>query len=142
MRVKLKASWLGLASVLALTLAGASLVDKPLAAPAERHLPELIPAGSLLVVQASDFSSLVHDWNDSPEKQLWLASSNYAAFSRSRLYLRLGDAQGEFATAAGLPPDMSLPRRPTHLSGHQFGPQYVGEFPRSRTDRHGRPSPL
>jgi len=40
------------------------------------------------------------------EKRVWLASDNYAEFSRSRLFGRLGDAQNEFAAAAGLPPDM------------------------------------
>ncbi|MGH9538405.1 MAG: hypothetical protein ACRD3H_10790, partial [Terriglobales bacterium] len=38
----------------------------------------------------------------------WLASSNYEVFSRSRLLLRLRDAGRQFATAAGLPPDMNF----------------------------------
>ena len=36
------------------------------------------------------------------------ASANYAAFSRSRLFLRLEAAFDEFSTAAGAPPDMAL----------------------------------
>ncbi len=43
-----------------------------------------------------------------PQKQAWLGSSNYEVFSRSRLLLRLRDAGKQFATAAGLPPDMNL----------------------------------
>jgi hypothetical protein len=50
----------------------------------------------------------VADWNRSPEKQAWLVSSNYEVFSRSRLLLRLRDAGKQFASAAGLPPDMDF----------------------------------
>ena len=67
-----------------------------------------VPAGALLYLQAKDFSSLLSDWNASPQKQAWLASSNYEVFSRSRLLLRLRDAGRQFATAAGLPPDMNF----------------------------------
>src|SRR5208282_419972 len=45
---------------------------------------------------------------DSREKTKWLASDNYQVFSRSRLFLRLQEAQTQFATAAGAPPDMAL----------------------------------
>ena len=68
----------------------------------------LLPAGAALVLQAKDLSSIVADWNSSSEKAKWLASDNYAAFSRSRLFLRLTEAYGEFATAAGVPVDMTL----------------------------------
>ena len=108
MRTRPKALWLGLAGLLALVMAGAALVPRPVSGPGVRPLPEVIPPGPLLVLQASDFSSLVHDWNESPEKRLWLESSNYAAFSRSRLDLRLREAQSEFAAVAGVSPDMSL----------------------------------
>ena len=37
-----------------------------------------------------------------------MGSSNYEVFSRSRLLLRLKDAGKQFATAAGLPPDMNF----------------------------------
>ncbi len=53
-------------------------------------------------------SSLLADWNRSPQKQAWLGSSNYEVFSRSRLLLRLNDAGKQFAAAAGLPPDMNF----------------------------------
>jgi hypothetical protein len=66
------------------------------------------PAGSLLYVQAKNFSSLLSDWNDSPEKQQWVKSANYAVFSNSRLLLRLKAASDQFSAAAELPPDANF----------------------------------
>ncbi len=71
-------------------------------------LAKLMPAGPLLYVESADFAALLQDWNSSAEKQNWLASDNYQVFSRSRLFLRLQEAQEEFAVAAGAPPDMAL----------------------------------
>ena len=76
----------------------------PAAAPLSRY----VPSGALLYLQAKDFSSLLADWNASPQKRQWLQSSNYEVFSRSRLFLRLQEAGGQFAAAAGLPPDMNF----------------------------------
>ncbi len=67
-----------------------------------------VPPSPLLVLEARDFHTLVADWNASREKQAWLGSDNFQVFSRSRLYLRLGDARNEFAAAAGVPPGMDL----------------------------------
>jgi hypothetical protein len=67
-----------------------------------------MPSGAQLYIESPDFAGLLHDWNTSPEKQLWLKSDNYEGFSRSRLFGRLGDAQGEFAGAAGQQPDMAF----------------------------------
>jgi hypothetical protein len=74
----------------------------------EAPLSQYVPAGAVLYLQAKDFSSLLADWNGSTQKQAWLMSSNYEVFSRSRLLLRLHDAGKQFATAAGLPPDMKF----------------------------------
>lgn len=71
-------------------------------------LSHLVPAGPLLYLEARDFGSLLKDWDGSDEKRLWLASDNYQVFSRSRLFLKLKQAQTEFAAAAGVPPDMDL----------------------------------
>ena len=76
--------------------------------PPEPPLSRNMPAGAVLYLQAKDFSSLLADWQASPQKRMWLGSSNYEVFSRSRLFLRLRDASRQFATAAGLPPDMSF----------------------------------
>ena len=73
--------------------------------PEPPKLSRYVPCGALLYLQAKDLSVLLADWNGSGEKQLWLKSSNYEAFSRSRLFLRLADANTEFARAAGIPTD-------------------------------------
>ena len=88
-----------------LALALWAFVESPTPGPG---LAAYIPSGPLLVLEARDFGGLLKDWNASREKPAWMASSNYAVFSRSRLFVRLGDAQTEFAAAAGLPPDMDL----------------------------------
>ncbi len=72
------------------------------------ELPALLPEGALLSIEARDFAGLVHDWNTSAEERAWLAGDNYAAFSNSRLFARLSQAQDEFSAAAGLPADDSL----------------------------------
>jgi hypothetical protein len=72
------------------------------------ELPSLLPEGALLSIEARDFGSLLHDWNTSEEKRAWLTSDNHAAFSTSRLFTRLSQAQDEFSAAAGLPADGSL----------------------------------
>jgi hypothetical protein len=85
---------------------------KPLAtalAPAvPSPLPGFMPPGVALYIEAKDFSGLLAEWNASPEKQQWLRSDNCEVFSRSRLLLRLADARKEFASAAGVSPDMNL----------------------------------
>jgi hypothetical protein len=62
----------------------------------------------MLYLEAQDFSSLLSDWNSSPQKKQWIKSDNYEVFSRSRLFLRLQGAGEQFAAAAGLPPDMDF----------------------------------
>ena len=77
-------------------------------APPQPALSTYMPAGALLYLEAKDFSGLVSDWNSSPQKRTWVESDNYEVFSRSRLFLRLKGAGGQFAAAAGLPPDMNF----------------------------------
>ncbi len=71
-------------------------------------LARLVPAGPLLYLEAKNFAALLSDWNGSDEKRLWQGSDNFQVFSRSRLHLKLQQAQTEFAAAAGVPPDMDL----------------------------------
>src|SRR6266702_1286882 len=78
-------------------------------APAEEPaFSRYCPAGALLYLQAKDFSSLLAEWNDSPQKRQWVKSANYEVFSNSRLVLRLKSAGDQFAAAAGLPPDAAF----------------------------------
>ncbi|MGH9676349.1 MAG: hypothetical protein ACRD36_04545, partial [Candidatus Acidiferrum sp.] len=70
-----------------------------------RPLSNLVPQGALLYLEAKDFSGLLQEWEASPEKRIWLTSENYSIFSQSRLFLRLHDAQQEFAAATGVPAD-------------------------------------
>ena len=79
-----------------------------LAQPAPAPLASIFPAGALVYLEAKDLSSLLADWNASVEKRAWLESANYQVFSRSRLFLKLTEAQAEFATAAGVPVDYAL----------------------------------
>lgn len=92
----------------AVAAALAAMMFWALAQPAPRTLSSLFPAGALLYLEAKDFGALLADWNGSAEKRDWLASANYEGFSRSELFLKLGDAQTQFATAAGVPPDYAL----------------------------------
>lgn len=71
-------------------------------------LAQVVPQGALLFVEAQDFSGLLREWNSSHEKAAWLVSDNHEVFSRSRLFQRLSQAQSEFATAAGVPPDTAF----------------------------------
>ena len=71
-------------------------------------LARLMPQDAVLFLEARDFRAVLSDWNSSPQKQLWLNTDNHEVFSRSRLFLRLQQAQDEFAAAAGLTPDMSF----------------------------------
>jgi hypothetical protein len=92
----------------ALVLAGIGWATYRAATPAPAPLSKYVPAGPLLYLEAKDFSSLLHDWNSSPQKAQWIQSSSYEVFSRSRLFLRLQGAGDQFAAAAGLPPDMDF----------------------------------
>src|SRR5688572_8992982 len=71
-------------------------------------LASLFPGGALVYVEARDYSALLRDWNASPEERLWLTSGNYDVFSRTRLFIRLAEAQQEFADTAGFATDISL----------------------------------
>jgi hypothetical protein len=80
-------------------------------APPNPELSHFVPSGALLYLQAKDLSSLLADWDKSPEKQEWAKSNNYEVFSRSRLFLRLKDALAEFSSAAGVPANSELVRQ-------------------------------
>lgn len=102
------ASLLSLLMAATLSLVGAALSHGFFHAAAMSpriSLAHSMPEGALLYIESKDFGQLMADWNKSPEKQVWVGSDNYSVFSKSRLFLRLQDAQKGFAAAAGLPPD-------------------------------------
>lgn len=71
-------------------------------------LSSFVPQGSLLALEAPDFAALLNSWSNSSVERTWIASDNYTSFSQSRLFSRLNEAQQQFATSAGLPPDMQF----------------------------------
>jgi hypothetical protein len=92
----------------ALACAGIGRAAYRVAASDLQPLAKYVPAGPLLYLEAKDFSSMLSDWNSSPQKRQWAQSDSYEVFSRSRLFLRLKGASDQFAAAAGLPPDMNF----------------------------------
>jgi hypothetical protein len=76
------------------------------------------PPGPALYIETRDLTALLGNWSASSEKRDWLVSDNYSVFSRSRLFLRLQEAQNEFTQAAGLAPDMDLVNS---VAGHESG---------------------
>ena len=94
------------AALLALMVAATALVQAPPGS--VDALARYLPPGPLLVLESEDLGRLVGDWNTSREKRLWLGSDNYQVFSRSKLLLRLKEAQTEFGEATGFTPEMSL----------------------------------
>ena len=97
-----------IALIVSIALACAGIVWGAYQAAPSTPLSHYVPAGPLLYLEAKDFSSLLADWNSSPQKRQWIQSDNYEVFSRSRLFLRLSGAGDQFAAAAGLPPDMNF----------------------------------
>jgi hypothetical protein len=90
------------------SVAGFAVVALEQATKPKPELPTLLPEGALLSIEARDFASLLHDWNTSEVKRVWLSGDNHAAFITSRLFGRLSQAQDEFSAAAGLPTDDAL----------------------------------
>jgi hypothetical protein len=88
--------------VIAGALAAAIAIWAAIPAPTHKQtLAADLPPGALLTIESPDFANLLHTWNTSPEQAAWLKSANYSAFANSRLFNRLGDAQGEFEGVAG-----------------------------------------
>jgi hypothetical protein len=95
-------------SILVLLVVAAWATYEDIARLPESSLARLMPQDAVLFLEAQDFSGVLRDWNSSPEKQVWLTTADHEVFSRSRLFLRLKQAQDEFASAIGLSPDMSF----------------------------------
>jgi len=113
---------LGSAGLIVCALASAAIYQATRPAAAPSSMAAMLPQGALLTIESPDFAALLHQWNASPEQKAWLASDNYAVFSRSHLFGRLDDARAEFEAAAKSSPN-SNPSLDgdflTQVAGHQ-----------------------
>jgi hypothetical protein len=89
-------------------LAAAVFYAAPFQVAPPRPLASLAPGGALLYLESPDFARELRDWNQSPEKQTWMAGANYAEFSRSMLFLRLTEEWKAFGGAAGFAADLPM----------------------------------
>jgi hypothetical protein len=93
------------ALVAILLLSAATYVFLQTTSPAPK-LATLMPSGALLYLEAPDFGRLLREWDASNVKADWLASDNYAVFSRSNLFTKLREVYGQYAAAAGFMPGL------------------------------------
>lgn len=94
------------AVILAVLLAAGAAYVYLQTLPPSLPLATAMPGGALLYLEASDFGGLLRDWDNSAVKSDWLASANYAVFSRSNLFSKLSDVYGQYAQAAGFEPGL------------------------------------
>ena len=116
LRVPLRHPRIALACLLGALAAGATTAYFQLTSAPPPSLATFAPAGALLAIESPDFAALLHAWTGSSEQKRWLTGDDYAAFSRSRLFGRLGQAQSEFTATAGLAPDAGFL---TQIAGNQ-----------------------
>ncbi|HYZ86928.1 MAG TPA: hypothetical protein VE621_21100 [Bryobacteraceae bacterium] len=102
-------------------------------------LDALFPQGPALYVEAKDLAASLRDWNASPEKAAWLKSDNYTVFSRTRLFMRLQEVQGEWQGVTGFSPDypfaVSIAGTESALAIYDIGKLeflYVSKLPDAR----------
>jgi hypothetical protein len=96
-----------LSTVVILAIAGWAAYQAVAQQP-RQSLARLMPQNAVLFLEAQNLGAMLKQWNASPEKLAWWKSDSREVFSRSRLFTRLQQAQDEFASAAGIPPDMSF----------------------------------
>ena len=89
----------------ALLISVAGFVYLQTNAPAAPQLTTLMPSGALLVLESPDFGKLLRDWDESTVKTDWLASANFAVFSRSDH--QTGEVYGQYGAAASLEPGLA-----------------------------------
>jgi hypothetical protein len=65
-----------------------------------------LPRGALLYAQFSDLPALVKQWDESPLKKQYLASTNFQQFQSRHLALKLIERWEEFNDAVGFPLDV------------------------------------
>ena len=92
--------------LLLIAIVGAAIVIKSDGQPArpvaeQLKLAGVMPRGAMLYVQASDLSALMKRWIASPVRAQFYKSASFAAFSKSRIYLKLQDRKKDFEAALG-----------------------------------------
>jgi len=75
--------------------------------PGPAPLSSLMPAGPMIYLEATDFHSLLTEWNQSQAKRAWLGSANYRVFANSNLFQKLGGLYQEYGGVAGFLPGLS-----------------------------------
>ncbi len=65
-------------------------------------LSAVMPRGAMLYIQASDLSALMKTWLASPVRAQFYDSDSFAAFQKSRVYLKLQDRKKDFESAIGV----------------------------------------
>jgi hypothetical protein len=103
------------------------------------RLAAVMPRGAMLYIQASDLSALMKNWLASPVRSQFYDSASFAAFQKSRVYLKLQDRKKDFENAIGVGLDENrlaeLAGRASALSIYDIGKiemVFVTEVSRAR----------
>src|SRR4029078_175796 len=102
-------------------------------------LAGVMPRGAMVYVQANNLSALMKPWLASPVRSQFYDSASFAAFQKSRIYLKLQDRKKDFESAIGIGLDESrlaeLAGRASAVSIYDIGKielVFVTEVPRAR----------
>lgn len=102
-------------------------------------LAGVMPRGAVVYVQASDLAALMKTWLASPIRSQFYDSASFAAFQKSRIYLKLQDRKKDFESAIGVGLDENrlaeLAGRASAVSIYDIGKieiVFVTEAPRAR----------
>lgn len=122
-----------------LTLAHQSDGQQARPVPEQLKLAGIMPRGAMVYVQANDLSALMKTWLASPVRTQFYDSASFAAFQKSRIYLKLQDRKKDFESAIGVGLDESrlaeLAGRASAVSIYDIGKiemVFVTEVPRVR----------
>lgn len=103
------------------------------------RLAAVMPRGAMLYLQASDLSALMKTWLASPVRSRFYDSASFAAFQKSRVYLKLQDRKKDIETAIGVGLDENrlseLAGKASAISIYDIGKiemVFVTEVPRAR----------
>ncbi|MEK6407140.1 MAG: hypothetical protein AABN34_09275 [Acidobacteriota bacterium] len=128
-----------LISVAVVTLAHRSDGQQARPVAEQLRLAGVMPRGAIVYVQANDLGALLKTWLASPVRSQFYDSASFAAFQKSRVYLKLQDRKKDFETAIGFGLDekrlAELASRASAVSIYDIGKiemVFVTEVPRAR----------